>query len=326
MKKRVLYSIFCILCISALVVTLVILTKDKHNTSYEPSKSEGETRIYATSIFLLCPREINIKAGKQIVLDNDFLKVEPSNTTEKIEYEISSKSNTSIGINFENNKITATNLGFYYIKFYISSAEDKIIYDTLVIHVVEDCNQITQKIEYATIEDEISVYDIFEILPSFTISNLEVSNATLSNNKILFTTTGSVEICITLYLEKVSYNYKFNIYVNPKTEPPEYEIKILNYDSTDITLQYSKNKMYSIVYEVLNKEQEHVLQSVSVKISNTNVAEFVDLASNGSDFVVADEYFINFKCLSAGNFTLTIRYNADISITKILNISLIEGD
>ena len=206
MKRRILFFIFCSFAIILLVATLVLVAhfqKNSKNNGNNPPKDNS--KVYATSLTLLCPREIVIEQGKSVELDTNFIKLEPYNTTEKVNFEITTRSEKPIGINFENNIINALDVGFYYVKFYISSGETSIVHDTLVVHVVENTGIITQNIQTAVINESLNFNETFTISSGFQVKHVLLNGNACTNNKFMFTSLGLQNIEIYLYSNKITY-------------------------------------------------------------------------------------------------------------------------
>lgn len=314
MKKRIGFGIFCVLIFAALVAGLILFNrlKDDESPSNEPLPKEDDI-IYATNVFLNCPREITIQVGTKVELLEGFLTIQPNNITVDLEIEISSKVNNEDGITFENNTIFATDTGFYYIKFTVPKSNTQNIYDTLVVHAIEHTQEITQIKTEVYENDTFNLNEIFNISSSLTIQDLTTSNnMSYEDNKLKFNAIGDGEVNITLSLDYVLYNYSFNITINKLPDPPKYVINIPNYETCEIEFSFISNKIYSIVYEITDGVEKQVNQSVTILISDTSVANFVS----------ADECFIKFRCKREGTFTLTIIYDLDNSITRELTITL----
>jgi len=314
MKNKIWFGIFCALIFIALVAGLIFFNKfnDGDNPSDEPLPKDEDT-IYATNLFINCPREITVQVGNEVKLSEGFLTIEPSNTTKKVSIEVSSKVGNETGISFNNNTILATDTGFYYIKFSIPKSDKYFVYDTLVVHAVEQTDHILQTTTSAYEKETFGLNEIFNINSSFNISNIVTSNnINYSENRFEFRNVGTGEINVTLTLGYVSYNYKFIVTINTPPAPPAYAIVIVNYETDTIELAYVSNKIYTIVYEITNKDEQSVAQSVTISISDESIAEEVPF----------DDGFIRFRCKDRGTFILTIIYDFDNSISKELTIIL----
>ena len=314
MKTKILFGIFCALIFTALVAGLIFFNKvnNDENPTNEPLPKEDE-RIYATNVFLNCPRELTITVGKSVKLSDGYLTIEPANTTEKLEIGISSKVGNADGITFTNNTILATDTGFYYIKFSVPKSENYDAYDTLVIHAVE-LNQGIEQIKNSAFEQEtFNINEMFDINPIYSVSSVQTSsNIEFSNNEFKFNSVGSANINITLTLGLVTYNYDFVFTINKLPDPPKYAINIVNFQTDNIELDFILNKIYTIAYEITNAEEKGVPQGVVATISDESVATLIP----------AGDTFIRFRCKTKGTFTLKIVCDADNSVQKELTITL----
>ena len=236
MKSKILFGIFCFLIFSALVAGLIFFNRfnKDDDSSNEPLPKEDE-RIYATNVFLNCPREITIQIGTEAHLANGFLTIKPDNTTEELQIEITSKVGNADGITFENNTIVARDTGYYYIKFAVAKSEKYDVYDTLVVHAVET-NQGIEQIKNSAFEQETcNINELFNINPIYSVSSVQTSsNIEFSNNEFKLNSVGSANINITLTLGLVNYNYEFIFTINKLPDPPKYQINISNYETNNI--------------------------------------------------------------------------------------------
>ena len=314
MKSKILFGIFCFLIFSALVAGLIFFNKfnNDENQKGEPLPKE-DGRIYATNVFLNCPRELTITVGSEVKLADGFLTIEPANTTEKLEIEISSKVGNDDGISFGNNTILAKNTGYYYIKFSVPESDKYDAYDTLVVHAVET-NQGIEQIKNSAFEQETcNINELFNINPIYSVSSVQTSSSIeFSNNEFKLNSVGSANINITLTLGLVNYNYEFIFTINKLPDPPKYQINISNYETNNIELDFVFNKIYTIAYEITNEDEKDVPQSVDASVSDESIATLIPFG----------DMFIRFRCKEKGTFTLTIVCGADTTVFKTLTITL----
>jgi len=224
--KKALFGIFTILSIIALVVTMVLLSKSDSGNPEIPTTDEQQTSIYATKVSILCPREITVNVGSSVKLDDNFINIEPKNTTEELEVEVSSKVGNNSGISFENNTIEVHEQGFYYIKFSVLKNENTYLYDTLVVHAVENNNYVIQKVNKVFLDDALKFSDIFDINSSFEVKNILPTNAEIAEDNVVFSSLGNADFTIELYSNYITYVYKFRVLVEEEPVIIEPDMKL----------------------------------------------------------------------------------------------------
>lgn len=331
-KKIVLFYFYCFVIVTILIVALVLFpktkflnfqyllnlkteqpeTKPSDNTSTE-NKEEKPSKTYATDIELMIPREISVENGSKVILNNNFLKVNPAEQISNVEIEITSKVGNDDGIDFKNNIITAKETGFYYITFTVSSSETTEITETLVIHVIDKREDVIQLKDNVFENESFLVEELFEIKNIFTVQNVKVEGSVAKTENLLkFTTSGGCIIEFTLNLDMISYVYQFNITVNKLPPPPQYCIEIINFEDDEISMNFVKNKRLTIQYVITNKNEEFVPQGITLNLSNNDVVEIIS----------ADELFIVLKFKQIGTVNIEIVCDADENVTRSLTIIL----
>lgn len=153
-KSNIIFAIYTIVIITGISLFLV----------FYPEFSQKHD--YAKSISLNCPREITFEVKDRIVLPENFISINPSEMIDELRVEVytkSSKTNPD-DLNINELNISSLSTGFYYIKF-IVPGKNFDIYDTLVVHVVENnsLNYIFQNQTSLQSDKEYSFADIFDI-------------------------------------------------------------------------------------------------------------------------------------------------------------------
>ncbi|MBR6778781.1 MAG: hypothetical protein IKM43_01340 [Clostridia bacterium] len=315
MSKKVSFFVYALVSIIVLAGALVLLNKDRiflHNDNQTQTGqlSDNQTEVYATKLLLNCPREITITKNNQVELLSGFLTVEPESLKNDVSIEITRKgSGDANSLTFLNNKLLASDTGFYYVKFSLPKSQTLYLTETLVVNVVNTNDFISINKTTFIQNETITFYELFNISDTSDNKNVTINNDNLIFNNNIFTASkvGNSQIFIELLYNYLKYNFNFYILINPL---PDYEIIIINYNTDIINFEFVKDKKYKIQYQIKNNKLENVSQSITVQIEDNSILEI----SN------SDENFITIKCKKQGQTTIKIICDVDITVFKELTI------
>ena len=330
MKKHfTLFFVCCAVIIAGLSLFLIFYNK-KDNESVETPETEesvsggGEDDgaadneddiIYATSLSLNCARTINIKPNSSVEIVGNYLTILPANANLTIS--VKAESGNQEDLIFSNNVIIAKGVGKYRIKFASLKSKTQEINDTIVVNVKEDVpDLISQKLYTFTVGDIKNLTEAFNVNDSVTNLLFETDNKIKVENNT-FSALQIGESIINIYYNVGMFKFKYVASVLVK-DIPEYKIIITQVDSgaiingNTITYNCSVGKSLHIVYEVLNREEQHVDQLINTSLDNHLIAS-CEIAPP----------MITVKCLSKGSVNLTIICANDSESKLILTINFI---
>ena len=282
-KKRIIYCIYCLIIFTILVLSLTLIPKFKSK-----EHADGKDITYASSITLTCPREILVEVGTKVELSTDFLIVKPGESKSNLQISISSRVNNEDGIEFENNIITAKELGFYYIKFSVPKSKGYNLNETLVVHVVEQNSKIIQNIFEVTEGDFVEISNAFQVNDDgYMAQIIASSNVELEDGKMYFLEPGNAEVIFILTSDKVSYYRTFNFNIKKEPQNIDYRIEI-KLENTNLICEVGE--VVVIPYEILADGVEDVPQAVNVNFTNSTIIKIIS----------ADECFIILQLTGKG--------------------------
>jgi len=233
-------------------------------------KNKNKT-IYAKSInFNTVSKSIEMYIGNNLLLNDSFVKVTPSNCAFMPEYKIT-KSSTKEESFINTKFISFTETGKYVLTCQIKRDANNYIHDTINIVVVaipdETTSMFISKIANPTIrvEDEVQLSDIIEIsCPENTKRVVQCSeNLTYIDNKLIALSKGeaSVEIFITYDNITIFSGFKFNI--KAKLDIGNIDLIVTMYDSVISNRQIEVDLIplgYEINYKITELDNEQTIR------------------------------------------------------------------
>lgn len=308
-------------------------------------KFSNKTPTFATKISLNCPREITFEIGDEILLNEDFVSIEPSELLPSMKHTIYTKTNKTNPENLTLNSriLSAEQVGFYYIKFSVPGKNFELT-ETLVVHVVEkdSLGNDLQKVSTLDMNKEYDICNLFEIKIdkpyefSFDSTLLDFSNGKIcARDKENFDFSINYNFKLYTYISKMNFSVNDSLIPeedpNPDINPPvspepdnpgnepdtpeenpqsDYSIEITNHGSTTITFNCDEDNEFNIKYLV--KFKNEICQNQIVNVS-TNMPDVCKIVS-------CDAPYITIQYLGTkATFELTIKYD-DLS-TKVLTIT-----
>ena len=320
-KKVLIFSVYCVIIIVALILFLVFFPNISAHSSNDSgdniqidspiSDQQEDSIIYATDLILNCPRSITLTLGESVELLGEYIYVEPSDSYKHLSYTITGRYGSNAeGITFEDNIIKAIEKGNYYIKFSIPSSETESLSDGITISVVEDNNTtIIQTLSIVEIGNEYNINTIFtfntQANKSIQIDNPE--QLILNEDTIIPQSAGEAKVVVSLIYEYIKYDYTFTLQVKDKPQPADYKIQIYS-----IPQELETGKTYAIEYEVIDKNGVTAFQYIRVESSDSDKVEIMSY----------DHPLIYVKCKEEGEVTIKITYLIDESITKEIKLTV----
>ncbi len=293
-KKLWFYAIFSIVIIVGLAVALVLVPK-----SDEPdSKHEGNSETYASYFYVEVPNTIEIPVGMCVNFLEGYIAVTPSNMINKLNIEIS----TSTGIEFLDNKLMATAVGDYTIKFKMPKSESTFFSKTISVKVKSMEESPIKLIKESIVRGEtIHVNDVFNIAGGVQYSVVTNENFSIVDGALRANNTGDGKVLFSVIESKLQYVYAFDINIK---EPPEYKILLNNVLNNRINLDLVDDTFH-INFAVQDQNNEYVKQTISVVSSDENVVLIES---------VADDALIKIRAVAIGNAKITISIASNLNI------------
>ncbi len=294
---------FSVLAIAVIAVALVLIPKDDEQKSDKDNAPSEE--IYATSFSLNLPNTIIIPVGSSVNLLDCYVNVSPSSMIDKLTYEISSN-----GIEFSNNKIIANTIGLHTIKFKMPKDKSTFHAKTITINVCDASeNPHVLLIKNLIINGKSEqINNVFSISDGVVYKILTDNNVNLNNNSLTGINVGDAEITFNIEDDFIEYVYKFTLKIK---EQPEYSIILNNVDNNLIVLNTNDNDVFHINYQVVDKNEQHVEQQISVVSYNTDVVKIES---------VADDILIKIRAKSIGETKIKISILSNSTIFVEINV------
>ena len=292
----------------------IIVLREKYNSKANSNKFENlpsSSETYATSFSLNLPDTININKGAKLKLKHGFVNVTPSSVLNKLEYEITPKGSSSLnGIVYNDNVITANEIGSYTIKFKMPKTESSYYSKTItvVVYPIDEEIFINQNSNSLTIGETKSVYELFTFATNKSF-NMSVDNKLqLYNNEITACELGVSNILFSFTENYMEFIYDFNLIIK---EEPAYKIVLTN---NTITIDLADNEYAYIYYQVTDRDEHFVTQDIDAISQDENIAIKVQIANDNT---------IKIKGLVAGETIITIFLTADESIKVDVRVIVI---
>lgn len=306
--KSLIYAIFSVIVIVALAITLIFVPKDKEDLDNNETEIVNQ-EVYAESFTLNLPATIKILKGTYVTLSSGYYSVVPSELSNKLLTEVEVKNGgVNDGIVFEENKITANNVGSYSIKFKMQKSKSGYFTKSVNIVVFEN----VQESHVYSNDVQLRVDESKNISDLFTITNEEDCNITtgqnvvLNDNVLTAKNVGDCDVYFKFTQDYLTYNYKFTLGVLPK---PVYSIELVDIANNTINLNVGSSS--HIQFEVKD-------------IFNESVSQLVKAWSSDEDIVIIeqpyDDALIKIRALKSGNAQVILFLKEDESIKTVVNV------
>lgn len=254
LKCRIL-SICVIVALTVAVIVGCVFIAGKNKT------------IYAKSInFNTVSKSIEMYIGNNLLLNDSFVKVTPSNCAFMPEYKIT-KSSTKEELFINTKTISFTETGKHVLTCQIKRDANNYICDTLNIMVVDIPDETTSMFiskianPILHVEDEIELSSVIEI-SSPENSNLVVEcsqNLKYVDGKLIALGDGEATIEIFVSYDNITIKDKFNFYIKPKINVSAIDLVIsmdnMVISNRQVEVDYIPLN-YSINYELTQLEDE----------------------------------------------------------------------
>lgn len=326
-RKSWLYSIFAVLVIISLVMLLIFWPKKGDDNPDDAGQDEiveeqpeeegndgtAETipeEIYATSFVVNLPSTINILNGTTINLISGYVQVQPSEMADKIEMEIVPRySSSAFGLELNNFTITAKEVGTYNLILSVSKSKTTSFNETILITVYEEesNSHISQTANSIIKGEKINISDIFSIKGDATFDVITDSKATIIDNCITATTTGTSKIIFKFTENYVQYVYEFEIIVK---DQPQYYFVLNNVTNNAIELNLESSPVFHVNYKIQNREEGDISQDIVYVIGDETIVEVEDITNP----------LIKIRALKVGETTLTLTCKVDNSVKVEITI------
>ncbi len=292
-----------------IAIFLVIYNNKDDNQNNKNDNGENppneETEIYATSFSLNIPDGIEIFINSKINFKSGFVNVTPSSMLSELEYEIAAKSGgTDGGLKFENNTLTATEIGEYTIKFKMPKSSSSYFSKTISILVYEEENKghIYQTTKSIIIGEELDVNDLFQINSNKSFNVQTDNKISYSKNKIKALNLGESDISFKFTESYLEFVYNFTLSIK---EEPKYVIELKNITNNVLTINLVDEFAY-IQFEVVDRDEGDISQLVEVVSVDDNIATV-----NSYDI---NPPLIKITAKSVGETVIKIIYTLDITV------------
>lgn len=302
-KKSALYVVYFLGVILLVVLCLIFVRaneKDYVNKTIKAGASSGLT------LKINCPKEIEMVAGSSVKLLDGFISVQPESA--KLTHTIETDGNSK-GIECKNNIITAKEIGNYDLIFSAKSGENTVV-GTVKIKVAKqgesiDINKIRGSV---TMGKSLDVTELFNIVNKVNLMKFEnLVNIRYSNGEFTPTAVGLASVDAVFIYDFLEIRHHFTFEVK---DYPQYRMEIL-YPTTDtVYVRCEIGDIFTIQYQIFNRDYDDVDQIVDVSIENAKVAEKF---RNSSPFV-------KILCKAKGETKVTLVYLIDTTIRKTITI------
>jgi len=274
------------------------------NSIEKDSNKETQTEEYATSFSLNLPDTINIFVGTKINLKSGYVNVTPSNMLKKLNVEVKAKENSNTsGIIFENNQITANEVGKYSLVFKMPKSETYNFSKTISVNVYneKENSHVFKKINSIEITKNVDIEEAFTIKENSTYSTITDDKVKIENGSICAEKLGESNITFVFVEQFVEYVYNFELTVK---ELPRYEIVLKNVTENRIEINIDEDDVFQLQYQVVEGGSGDISQDVIVEVENKSIVT--------TEFGI--DQFIKITALKKGETIITISYVLDSSI------------
>ncbi len=304
-KSKWIFTVASVVIVIAVAIILVLREKYHNKTNTVLSDAPSNTDTYATSFSLNLPDTIEMNIGSKLKLKDGYVNVTPSGVLNKLEFDIVPKGNSSRnGISFENNMISANEIGSYSIKFKIPKSDYSFYSKTININVypMEEEIFIKQKSDSLIIGETKSVYELYTVVTgkNFTISTDE--KIQFLNNYLTALEVGISRITFSCAENFMEFIYDFNLTI--KNEP-EYQILISNVTNNTKTINMLNNEYSYIYYQIVDRDEKYVTQDIDVESQDESIVIIDEIANDNS---------IKLQALKHGETKITIFLTDDPTI------------
>lgn len=303
MKKKALYWIYASFVVVVLALCLVVPKLIKNNKE-DDFKKGTETEEYATSFSLNLPDTINIFIGTKINLKAGYVNVTPANMVEKLNVEVKAKENSSLsGMLFENNQITANDVGKYSLVFKMPKSASTNFSKTISVNVLEEKenSHVYKEINSIEVTKSLEINKVFTIKENVVFSIMTDNKVSIEEGIIKANSVGQSEIQFVFTEQFVQYIYDFELTIK---ELPRYQIILKNLSENKIEININEDDVFQLQYQIIDAGSEDILQDVIVEVENKSIVT--------SEFGI--DQFIKIIAHSKGETIITISYVLDVNI------------
>lgn len=302
MKKKALYWLYACIVVVVLALCLVIPKLIKNN---EEDLNKGtQTKEYATSFSLNLPDTINIFIGTKINLKAGYVNVTPANMVEKLNVEVKAKENSSLsGMLFENNQITANDVGKYSLVFKMPKSASTNFSKTISVNVLEEKenSHVYKEINSIEVTKSLEINKVFTIKENVVFSIMTDNKVSIEEGIIKANSVGQSEIQFVFTEQFVQYIYDFELTIK---ELPRYQIILKNLSENKIEININEDDVFQLQYQIIDAGSEDISQDVIVEVENKSIVT--------SEFGI--DQFIKIIAHSKGETIITISYVLDVNI------------
>lgn len=303
MKKKALYWIYASFVVVVLALCLVVPKLIKNNKE-DDFKKGTETEEYATSFSLNLPDTINIFIGTKINLKAGYVNVTPADMVEKLNVEVKAKENSSLsGMLFENNQITANDVGKYSLVFKMPKSASTNFSKTISVNVLEEKenSHVYKEINSIEVTKSLEINKVFTIKENVVFSIMTDNKVSIEEGIIKANSVGQSEIQFVFTEQFVQYIYDFELTIK---ELPRYQIILKNLSENKIEININEDDVFQLQYQIIDAGSEDILQDVIVEVENKSIVT--------SEFGI--DQFIKIIAHSKGETIITISYVLDVNI------------
>ena len=316
---------FIVVVIVSLATILVLCNNEDNSsnidttTSEKPSNENGneennsaQTEIYAESFVVTLPIKINILLNTKVRLMEGYIAVHPVAMKSKLITEIATANlGPTDGLKFENNEFIATKVGKYKLKFKMPKTANTYFTHTIDIDVYEDVElaHIYQIKNSLIVGENVEITKLFNIRNNYP-SELNCDSKIQYNNKQIEAKTVGESFVEFIFKEDfIAYTYNFKINIK---EIPLYRIDFNGLEDTGISVNLNTGT-YSIIYDILNSNEEKVDQEIEVISKNENIVTIERVVNP----------FIKLKLIGVGETEIVVSLVSDpytkVEIKIIIN-------
>ncbi len=283
-------------------------TENDQGDNNTDDEQDGDDEIYATSLEVNLPDQINIMVDTEVKLLNGYIQVQPSEMFNLITTIVVPKYQSSAnGVEFESSNLKANIEGTYDLIFSVAKSATQNLTKTIevVVHNDRSLSHVEQKKNSIIKAEATSIFDLF----NFNATNYYVicdENTTLQDEYITASQIGNSVITISFIENYLQYSYKFNFTIK---DQPLYSIVLTNVANNALEINLSTPTKF-IYFQVKNRNEEIVDQFVNAKSED----ETITSVENVTDL------YIKIKAQKIGTTNLTIVCGADESVYVTIQI------